>query len=928
MKKVFLFLYIFLFSTISAEINGPFKNLIHRSWGSDEGLPQNSIYTIFQDSKGFVWIGTAEGLVQFDGSSFKLYDKYASSAFKSNVILAIYESDDKCLYIGLRNGGLVKKCGENFKQFSVDEGLTSNTVTSIVQSGNKLYLGTFGGKISVMQGDLIIPFPKNSFIPDSFIHDMAVSSDGVLHVATDDGLYAINKDKVTRFGIDEGLPEQKIRNIFFDSGKNLWVGTSDSGIAVFRNDGVTVYNKKNGLASDRVFAISEDSEGKIWVGTVGGGISVIDKGKISNFSKDDGLTSDIVRVLFKDRENNMWAGTFGGGLNLFRKGVFSSISSNNGLSDNVIFALLESSNGDIYAGTYGKGLNIISPDGTVKIFNSSNGLSGDIPGAIHEDRSGRIWVGSYGTGLDIIEKNGKISHFGHKDGLEMNTIVSIFEDSNGTVFLGGFDNSLTLFKNGAFHSFSKEGLLKNRTVWAITQGIDGSILLGTDGAGIVKMKDNEFTVLDRESGLSDNKITAIHKDSENIIWAGTYDNGINIITPEGKISHVKKEDGLFDDTIYSLVEDDEENLWMSSNKGLFYVAKQDLLDLAEKKISSVRSKVFSWKDGMPSNECNGGFQKAGIKTRDGRLMFPTIKGVAVMDPSIKKEMPFVPHPVITSVTVDGKRVENVSRIVLEPGVSKIRMEYTAPFFSTPQKIEFRYKLSGFDRNWIYAGKSRFAEYMNLNPGEYVFEVSVSDMDGNWNEGTEKISIIQEPAFHQHMLFRLLMLLIAGVLIYIPVNRKIRRMKIKNEELSDRITETEEEIKQISEELESKYASSSLNEEDMNFYKETLEKYMKSEKPYLDNELSIRKLAQQLEMQPHHLSQVINSGFDNNFYTYINNYRINEVIDLMKDPKRKHHTILAIAYDSGFKSKSSFNTIFKKMTGKTPSEFRDELDGKS
>ncbi|MDX9805489.1 MAG: AraC family transcriptional regulator [bacterium] len=202
------------------------------------------------------------------------------------------------------------------------------------------------------------------------------------------------------------------------------------------------------------------------------------------------------------------------------------------------------------------------------------------------------------------------------------------------------------------------------------------------------------------------------------------------------------------------------------------------------------------------------------------------------------------------------------------------------------------------------------------------------MDGNWNEGTEKISIIQEPAFHQHMLFRLLMLLIAGVLIYIPVNRKIRRMKIKNEELSDRITETEEEIKQISEELESKYASSSLNEEDMNFYKETLEKYMKSEKPYLDNELSIRKLAQQLEMQPHHLSQVINSGFDNNFYTYINNYRINEVIDLMKDPKRKHHTILAIAYDSGFKSKSSFNTIFKKMTGKTPSEFRDELDGKS
>ncbi|HSW61328.1 MAG TPA: two-component regulator propeller domain-containing protein [bacterium] len=927
MKKVLLFLYLFLFSTISADINGPFRNLIHRSWSSDEGLPQNSIYSIFQDSKGFVWIGTAEGLVQFDGSSFKLYDKYASPAFKSNVILAIYESDDKCLYIGLRNGGLVKKCGEDFKQFSVSDGLTSNTVTSIVRLGDKLFLGTFGGKISVMQDSVITPFSKNSFLPDSFIHDMAVSPDGALYVATDEGLYAISKDTVTRFGTDEGLPEQKVRNIFFDSNKDMWVGTSDSGIAVFREDGVTLYNKKNGLVSDRVFAIQEDSTGRIWVGTVGGGISVIDKDNISNFGKNDGLTSDIVRVLFKDRENNMWAGTFGGGINLFRKGVFSSISSNNGLSDNVIFALLESSNGDIYAGTYGKGLNIVRPDGTVKILNSSNGLSGDIPGAIHEDSSGRIWIGSYGTGLDIIEKDGKISHYGQKDGLEMNTIVSIFEDSHGTVILGGFDSSLAFYKNGKFNTFSKEGILKNRTVWSITQGLDGSILLGTDGAGIVKMKDNEFTVLDRESGLSDNKITAIHKDTENIIWAGTYDNGINIITPAGKISHVKKENGLFDDTIYSVVEDDAGNLWMSSNKGLFYVSKKDLLDFAQGTLSSVRSKVFSWKDGMPSNECNGGFQKAGIKTRDGRLMFPTIKGIAVMDPSIKKELPFVTRPVITSVTIDGKREETDSNLILEPGTSKIRVEYTAPVFSTPEKIKFRYRLSGFDKEWIYAQGSRVAEYMNLEPGEYVFEVGVTDIDGNWSESPEKISIIQKPAFHQHVMFRLMILILAGFIIFIPVSRKIRKMEVKNEELADLVIETKEEMEQIKEELDSKYASSSLSEEDMNFYKETLEKYMKDEKPYLDNELSIRKLAELLEMQPHHLSQVINSGFNNNFYTYINNYRINEVIDLMKDPKRKHHTILAIAYDSGFKSKSSFNTIFKKMTGKTPSEFRDEIDKK-
>jgi ligand-binding sensor domain-containing protein/AraC-like DNA-binding protein len=922
MKKLVFVFFILLSATLAAN---PFKTLIHRSWSSDEGLPQNSIYSIAQDKEGFLWIGTAEGLVRFDGFSFKLFDKYAFEAFKSNVVLAIHEAADGCLFVGLRNGGLVRKCGEEFRHFSTEHGLSSNTITSIVEYDGRLFLGTFGGKVSVFKDGFVTGFPKNGFIPDSFIHHMAVSPSGALHIATDDGLYAVNDEKVIRFGIEEGLPELKIRAVFFDSKGNLWVGTSDSGLALFKNGKFEIFTRKNGLASDRIFAIEEDGEGNIWIATVGGGISIFSGGSFFTFEKEDGLTSNVVRSLFKDRENNVWAGTFGGGINQFRRGLFSSISSNDGLSDNVIFALLESSNGDIYAGTYGKGLNIVGLDGSVKILNSSNGLSGDIPAAIHEDSEGRIWVGSYGTNLDIIDKNGKITNFDKKDGLEMNTIVSIFEDGDGTVYLGGYNHPLSVYKNGKFTTYTREGILKNRTIWAINQDKDGNILLGTDGAGIIKMNNNEFTVIDKEKGLSDNKITSIYRDKEDVLWVGTYDNGLNIITPDGQIYHVKKEHGLFDDTIYAIVEDNEKNIWMSSNRGLFSLGRDELLSLGRNEISSARSKVYSWKDGMPSNECNGGFQHAGIKTRDGKLMFPTIKGIAVMDPKSKKERPYMPDPVITSVWIDGKKQAFSQQYHLEPKAAKIRLEFTAPIFSLPEKILFRYRLNGFDSNWTVSERSRSAEFMNLEPGEYVFEVGVSDSEGNWNELSGKVTVIKKPAWHQNPLFRIIMLLVAGFAVFIPVNRKMKRMKIKNEELSDLITETEEEIKQISEELDSKYASSSLSEEDLDYYKEVLEKYMQSEKPYLDNELTIRKLAGLLEMQPHHLSQVINSGFENNFYTYINNYRIKEVIELMKDPKRHHHTILAIAYDSGFKSKSSFNTIFKKMTGKTPSEYREELE---
>jgi len=926
MKKLIFITAIFWCFFITASVTGPFRNYIHRGWSSDEGLPQNSVYSIAQDKDGFIWIGTAEGLVKFDGSTFKLFDKYTDSNFTSNIVLALTESDDGCLWIGLKSGGVIRKCGEEFDHFTKENGLTSNTVTTIVKDKDKILFGTFGGGITVYEKGKFKAFSKNSFLPDSFIYDMVIDEND-LYVATDDGLYAIKGEKVVKYAENEGLPELNIRGLFMDSKRNLWVGTSDSGLAVLKKgaDKFKVYNKKDGLSSERIFAIEEDNNGKIWIGTIGGGLNIFDGKKFYSYTKKDGLSSDVIRTLFKDRAGNMWAGTFGGGIDQFRSGRFSSITMRDGLSDNVIFALLEAVNGDIYVGTYGKGLNIIRKSGKIDFLDSSNGLSGDIPAAIHQDKTGNIWVGTYGTYLNIIDKNGKISHIGPEQGLEMATVTSFFELDNGTIYIGGFGHALAIYKDGKFKTLKKESILKNRTVWAIAQDQDGSLLLGTDGAGIIKIKNNEFEVIDKEKGLSDNKITHIYRDKDNILWASSYDNGLNIIRPDGSITHIRKSDGLFDDTIYISIEDNNGNIWMSSNRGLFSARKSDLLDFKQGSGKKVTVKSYSWKDGMPSNECNGGFQKAAIKTKDGRLMFPTIKGIAIMDSDNLPEEPFMPKPVITAVYIDGQRQELKDSYELSPETTKVKIEYTAPSFSVPEKINFRYKLEGFDSDWVNAEKLKSTTIMNLTPGTYSFNVGVSDIDGNWNKKTASIQLIKVPALHQTIWFRVLALLIIMILIFIPVNIKLKKMQITNEELSDQIEETQEELKQISEELDSKYASSSLGERDLNSYKTLIGEFMDKEKPYLDNELSIRKLASVLDMQPHHLSQVINSSFDMNFYTFVNNYRIDEVIRLMKEPERNHHTILAIAYDSGFKSKSSFNTIFKKMTGKTPSEYRDEID---
>ena len=284
-KILFLIFALWCFSLTSMGM-GPFRNYIHRGWSSDEGLPQNSVYSIAQDKDGFIWIGTAEGLVKFDGAEFELFDKYSNSNFISNVILSLFENDDGCLWIGIKAGGIVRKCGEEFTHFSKDHGLTSDTVTAIVSDGKKILFGTFGGGVTVYENGKFKAFSKNSFLPDSFIYDMIYTND-TLYVATDDGLYAIKDDKVVKYAESEGLPELNIRALFMDSNDNLWVGTSDSGLAVLEKGSLKfkVFQTKDGISSDRIFGIQEDSSGKLWIGTIGGGVNIYDGKKFHHYTK-------------------------------------------------------------------------------------------------------------------------------------------------------------------------------------------------------------------------------------------------------------------------------------------------------------------------------------------------------------------------------------------------------------------------------------------------------------------------------------------------------------------------------------------------------------------------------------------------------------------------------------------------------------------
>ncbi|HKS43191.1 MAG TPA: two-component regulator propeller domain-containing protein [Blastocatellia bacterium] len=735
------FCFLLLSAVVSSDSSEkPLSQYIHDAWQTDQGLPQNTVFAVTQTPDGYIWLATQEGLVRFDGIRFTVFDKRNTPQMKDNNIQTLYLDRAGQLWAGTEGGGLVRLKDGVFTAYTTEDGLADNIVDAIYEdrAGN-LWVGTLGG-LSRFKDGKFTTFTARDGLPSDAVLSICEDRAGNLWIGTeDDGLSRLKDGEFVSYTTKDGLSNNLVRALHEDREGNLWIGTR-AGLCRFKDGKFTSFFAKDGLVDDSVLSIYEDREGSLWIGTRGG-LARRKDGRFSAYTTKEGLSENSVASIYEDKEGNLWIGTYEGGLNRLKEGSFTAYTRKDGLADDIVRPIYQDSKGVLWIGT-ASGLSR-SSDGKIINYTAKDGLADNNVLALREDRAGALWIGT-GGGLNKLT-GGRMASYTTEKGLSDNTVLSLCESRDGSLWIGTA-SGLNRLKDEKITAYTTRDGLTNDSIWSLYEDGEGTLFIGTDGGGLNRFKDDRFTALTTKDGLANDIVLSLYADREGALWIGT--NGGLSRLKDGRVVSYTTAAGLFDDVVFQILEDAKDNLWMSCNKGVFRVSKQELEDFAQGGLRAINSVSYGTADGMKSRECNGGFQPAGWKTRDGKLWFPTIKGAAVIDPESIKINQLAPPVLIEQVLADHEPIDTAQGAQLAPGKSKFEFHYTGLSFIAPEKVRFKYKLEGFDTDWIDAGTRREVAYTNIPPGSYRFRVMACNNDRVWNEAGAAFSFYLKPRFYQ------------------------------------------------------------------------------------------------------------------------------------------------------------------------------------
>jgi signal transduction histidine kinase/CheY-like chemotaxis protein/ligand-binding sensor domain-containing protein len=801
----------------------PITQFRHDVWGTEEGLPQNTVPAIVQTRDGYLWLGTELGLARFDGLHFTVFDKTNTPELKSNSIYTLLQDRSGNLWIGTNGGGLTRYREGKFHSYGAREGLSGSVVVALHEDrSGALWIGTDGGGLNRFQHGRFTVYSTKQGLVDNSVFAIAEEPGETLWIGTHGGLSRLHRGRFKSFTSRDGLPADYVRCLHLARAGGIWIGTNGGGLARLHDGTFTTYKKEDGLAASAISSLLEDSLGSLWIGSIGAGLSRFSGGRFDAYGSKQGLSSDDVWSLYEGRDGSLWIGTGGGGLNRFETGKFTAYDTADGLSNDVVLPVYEDHEGAIWMGTNGGGVNRYY-GGKFTQFTTREGLADDLVFTICEDRPGSVWIGTR-KGLNHLE-NGRFKLYTVRDGLPSDKVLASYVDRRGIVWLGT-RAGLSKYQDGRFINYTTANGLSNNFVLAIQEDRQGALWIGTGGGGLNRFKDGRFTVFNTAQGLSNGVVWTIHEDAQGILWAGTNGGGLNRLK-NGKLTAFTTRDGLFDDAIFRILEDEAGNLWMSCNKGIFRVSKRELNDFADGEIRSLESISYGVADGMKSRECNGGFQPAGWRSRDGRMWFPTMKGVVVFDPG-QAGTQAAPLPVrLEEVRVDGRPVDFLQSWRAPPGRGELEFRYAAIGFHSPQKIAFKYKLAGFDRDWVNAGTRRTAYYTNIPPGGYRFQAIARGPEGVWNTTGAEVSFTLTPHFYQTAWFYAICTL--GVVgLGVAVHRARIRQLHENEKVLAR------HVEERTIELRKEIAERERTEQDLVKAKEAAEQASRVKSEFLAN----------------------------------------------------------------------------------------------
>jgi signal transduction histidine kinase/ligand-binding sensor domain-containing protein len=625
-----------------------------------------------------------------------------------------------------------------------------------------LWVGQFGSGLFHLKGEVANRFAP----PDRLVRAVWGDGRGSLWVGTHDGLCRFHQGEFICYTTRDGLSHSLVQALYQDRRGTLWVGTR-GGLNSFQGNQFRRFTTRDGLSHDDITAVLEDRDGNLWIGTQQGGLNRLRDGHFTAFTEAEGLSDNQVQALYEDREGNLWVGTRNG-LNRFHERRFTSYTVKEGLPHENTTSVIGTRDGSIWTFMDGGGVSRLK-NGTITSYTSRQGLTSDYGGSLYEGRDGSLWIGT-DRGLNRI-KDGKISTYTGKGALPGRYIHTILEDEDGMVlsitFLG-----LRLFKNGELRPYSQ--FESEEDTFSIHRQADGTSWFCT-AAGLVRHKQQQSTWYTSKDGLASNLVYSLYEDRQGNLWIAT-GKGLSLWKGD-HITTFTAAQGLFESSIYWILEDGDHNLWISSWQGIYRVNRLELEALAAGRVKQASYVKYDTSDGLPSTEANKSTPGA-WKTEDGRLWFATTKGLVMIDPANLK-LNTLPPPVIIEQAIIGKQpFEPRLKADAPPGSGDMEVHYTGLSFQAPEKVRFRYRLEGFDKEWVDAGTRRMAYYTHLPPSDYRFRVMACNSDGVWNESGASFDFHLSPYFYQRSWFFLICAAIVTLLVLAVHRFRVKAMKAR------------------------------------------------------------------------------------------------------------------------------------------------------
>lgn len=792
------------------------RSWVHESWTVKDGLPVNSINAIIQDRTGYIWAATFDGLVRFDGVRFTVFNSSNSEALPSNRIIQLREGRDGELWMMSEQGHVLRFRAGRFTHFAYPPGTSIEGVgTMFVDSGGAPWVSAPNGLWTVRRDTLV---QVGAGILDARVSAILRRRDGSLWVGTDHaGLYRVDRDgRVAHVASDPALEADFITRLFEDQSGTLWI----AGVRAlwswrdrpnqvrtprlpFRVEFITQLPSSGdvwAVTSDGIFHILGDTAipaplssrslgHRMWTDstalwTVDGADVLRDGRRVFTLPE----RRQVSAALF-DREGSLWLGTDAGGLYRLKPALFTTYSVEEGLSHPNVYATFVDRTGHVWFGTWGKGAGRIDPvSGRVTMLATQAGLSS--VNSFYEDAAGRMSIaaGDDAGGLYVCTPPAMTCVADESAALRGRRIFALYGDADGRLWAGAA-GMLLRQDRGHWTALSTATGAPAATVRAFAATRDGAVWMGTNGGGLARYREGTFTRVSRAEGLPSDLVRSLHADADGWLWVGTEGRGLVRIDPRAwnggrtptkeSIVRIGARDGLFDEVIHQILEDDAGRLWMNTNRGIFWVLRDELNAFADGRAARIHSTAYNDRDGMRNREGNGGVQPAGAKGRDGRLWFPTQDGVVLVDPARVRRV-HLATPLVVERVVAGGRARAIERdsVVLDPNERDVQLEYTALTFLEPGNVRFRYRLEPYNADWVDAGNRRTAFYTKVPPGRYTFRVEASDAVGGWNEPGIQVAVHVLPRFWETAPFRWALAAASGLLLLVAVRVREARLRAR------------------------------------------------------------------------------------------------------------------------------------------------------